>query len=190
MNWGSALSGLTQRSCLLIDFLLCPFSLGRYEVDISGLFGDSVVSRAVFSGSCLMRRCFAKTDTWYFSGNCFVKGHVVFCCSRRLRGRAMFRKNINRTPQTVGGHSCIGSPCHVPLVFADDALALVCLAFFLIIASHDFIERNTLKNFWWHSGCFFLLPWDECRLVEPLGFFWIELPLLIHVWCFVSVLDC
>ena len=102
MNWGSAMSGLTQRSCLLIDFLLCPFSLGRYEVDISGLFGDSVVSRAVFSGSCLMRRCFAKTDTWYFSGNCFVKGHVVFCCSRRLRGRAMFRKNINMTPPTVG----------------------------------------------------------------------------------------
>jgi hypothetical protein len=88
--------------------------------------------------------------------------------------------------QLSSGHCCT----LLMLVFADDALALVCLAFFLIIASHDFIERNTLKNFWWHSGCFFLLPWDECRLVEPLGFFWIELPLLIHVWCFVSVLDC
>jgi hypothetical protein len=32
-------------------------------MDISGFFGDSVVSYAVFSGNCLMRGCIAVVDT-------------------------------------------------------------------------------------------------------------------------------
>lgn len=44
------------------------------------------------------------------------------------KGHMMFRKNINMTPQPVGGGSGIGSICSVLLVFTDGALVLVGLA--------------------------------------------------------------
>ena len=31
----------------------------------------------------------------------------------------------------------------------------------LIITSHDFVERNASKNFWWYSGCFLSLLWTS-----------------------------
>jgi hypothetical protein len=34
----------------------------------------------------------------------------------------MLRKDVNMTPQTVGGGSGIGSSCSASLVFTDDAL--------------------------------------------------------------------
>jgi hypothetical protein len=52
-----------------------------------------------------------RADTWYFSGSCLGKGHMVFCWSRCLRGHVMFRKSISITQQAV-----------------DGPLALVCLA--------------------------------------------------------------
>jgi hypothetical protein len=32
------------------------------KVEISGFFGNTVVSRDVFSGSCLVRACFVEAD--------------------------------------------------------------------------------------------------------------------------------
>jgi hypothetical protein len=40
----------------------------------------------------------------------------------------MIRKNINMTPQIVGGGTGLGLPCSALIVFFHDTLALVCLA--------------------------------------------------------------
>jgi hypothetical protein len=40
-----------------------------------------------------------------------------FAENRHLRGRLMFRKNINGTPQTIGGCSRIATPYNASLVF-------------------------------------------------------------------------
>jgi hypothetical protein len=95
-------------------------------VELSGFFGDLVVSCDVF----IVKGYFAEPDMGedvlvridmsphVFSGSCLVRRHMIFCWSRHLRGGMMFRKNINITPQTVRG-SCIGSPYNASLVFTD-----------------------------------------------------------------------
>jgi hypothetical protein len=46
-----------------------------------------------------------------------VRGHAMFCWKKTLeRGCVMFRKDINRTPQTVRGYSCVAMPCNAFLV--------------------------------------------------------------------------
>ena len=124
-----------------------------------------------FSGSCLVRGCFAEADTgeavllrthmWCFSGSCLVRGHVVFCWSRCLRGCLLLRKNINTTLPREDALALV--LCSASLVFAA-ALALVCLALcwsLLIFVCCDFAERNTPQNFSWYSGWFLPLPWTH-----------------------------
>lgn len=93
-----------------------------------------------------------------FSGSCLVKGHVVFCWSGCLKGHMMFGKSLSMTQQTV-----------------DDSLALVRLAFLTgLCLSWLCREKHTkelLVVFW-----LFLVA-----SVEPRGFLWIELLLLIAV---------
>lgn len=58
----------------------------------------------------------------------------------------------------------------------------------LIIACHDFTERNTPKNFWQCSGCFSPPQWTHADwLVEPCDFFRVDGAIL--VWCFASGLN-
>lgn len=139
-----------------------------------------------FFRSCLVRGCFAETGMWedvlmaQTCGDfidCLVKGHVVFCWTRYFRGHTMFRKNRSIARQTMRGRSWIGSLCK--LCWSS-----------LIFACHNFTERDEPENFWWYSGCFFLLPWTYTDSAEPWGFFWIELLLLIHVWCLLPGWDC
>jgi hypothetical protein len=89
----------------------------------------------------------------------------MFCWSRRLRGCMVFRKSMIRTQQTV-----------------NNALALVLLAMPcwspLISTFQVFIERPMPKNLW-YFGCFLPLPWTPAESVEPCGFFWIKLLLLM-----------
>lgn len=70
------------------------------EMEISGFFNNSVVSHDVFSGSHLVR-----------------EGMDCFAENRHLRGDMMFRKNINRTPQTVRGCSSFAPPGNTSLLF-------------------------------------------------------------------------
>ena len=83
-----------------------------------------------------------------------MKGHVMFCWSRCLRGHVMFGKSVSATQQHRRC-SGIGSPCWSSLMTLLHWFTLLSL---LIIACHDFIERNTPKNFSWCSGCFLPLP--------------------------------
>ena len=46
----------------------------------------------------------------------------------------MLRKNITMTSQTLGGVSCIGSPCSASIDFAGQALGMDC--------QHRGIKRN------------------------------------------------
>jgi hypothetical protein len=73
-------------------------------------------------------------------------------------------------------HSCTGMPCNTLLIFA-------CC---------DFVEKLKMpKNLPWCSFCFLLLPQTRANSVElrPHSFLWIELPLLICVWCLWIQLD-
>jgi hypothetical protein len=120
--------------------------------------------------------CFADADT----------GERMFCRGRSMkgcwsgylkgcsaeadtRGNAdvqMFRKNINMTPQTVGGGTAIGSPCSYLLCLASPHWQCSCTdspyIMFLIFACRDFccdvLESYSPKNFSWYSGnyCHFL----------------------------------
>jgi hypothetical protein len=70
------------------------------------------------------------------------------------------------------------------LVFADDALALDCLATFFssLLTCHNIIERNVPENYLWYFSCFLLLPQTCANLVDPCIFFWIKPLLLILDW--------
>jgi hypothetical protein len=64
-----------------------------------------------------------------------VKGHIMFCWRRCLRGQVMFGKSVSITQQTMDNalalvHLAGLHWASLSLVFTDDALALVCLAFF------------------------------------------------------------
>jgi hypothetical protein len=75
------------------------------------------------------------------------------------------------------------------LVFTDAALALVCLAFF---AEYRLPWLHREKHIKEQLTVFLLLlatSKDSWPYLEPHGFFWIKLLVLIHVWCFASRLD-
>lgn len=93
----------------------------------------------------------------YFSGSCLVS------FAKNTQECVMFRNNINRTPQTVRGGSCLGRTCNVSLV------SLLC--WFLC-----------QKNILWYSGWYWQLLLTHADLVEFCCFCWIEPPLLIYVW--------
>ena len=59
---------------------------------------ESQLYHMIFCWGRHVKGCFAKADT----------GESMFCWSTHLREQLMFRNNINMTPQTVGGSSCIG----------------------------------------------------------------------------------
>lgn len=107
-----------------------------------------------------------------FSRSCLVKGHVVVCWSRRLRGHVMLRKNINTTRQTVSN----------ALVFVR--LGMLCWSS-LIFACCNFIERNMPGNFSWCSGCFLLLLWTCANLGSPV----VSSGLNHSYWFLFDVLD-
>jgi hypothetical protein len=44
-----------------------------------------------------VKGCFAEGDT----------GERMFCYSKHMKGHVMFRRNINMTPQTVGGRTLV-----------------------------------------------------------------------------------
>ena len=100
-----------------------------------------------------VRGCFAEADTW--------EG-MMFCWSRRLKGRVIFRKNINITPQTVRGHSCIANALQH------------CTGWFLLLPQ----TRANLPEQWGlHSikllllihVCCLLLDWTADILTTKLG---------------------
>ena len=97
----------------------------------------------------------------------FQEGMRCFPENRHFRRHVMFRKNINGTPKIVRGHSCTGILCHVSLVFTGLHL----------------LERNCTKAlpvvFW----LILATSTDLCWFSGALLFLWIELLLLIHVWC-------
>jgi hypothetical protein len=85
---------------------------------------------------------------------------------------------------TDSGNSSFGLPCSALTTHMCIGLPYVDL---LSFTWGDFIERNSPKNFS-RGSCGFLA--DSGRVGEPHGFFWIEQPLLIHVWCLLSGLYC
>ena len=105
-----------------------------------------------FSGSCLVRGCFAEADTW--------EGMWCFCWSRCLSEGVVFVKNINIT-QTMRGSFCIAMPWNAFLVFTGLHWSSVVFTGLqwpsLVFAALHIIERNTTKNFLWYSSCFSLL---------------------------------
>ena len=113
-------------------------------------------------------------------------GERMFCWRRHMRGHVMFER-INMTLKTVEGGPCIGSPCFTSLIFADDTLLLVHLAF--VVTSQTVTCQRTSYNvpvasFLFHGlgkidkiSCFFFPPW-------------INLLLLICEWCLLSGLGC
>jgi len=56
----------------------------------------------------------------------------------------------------------------------------------LIFTCGDSVERNSSKTFWWSSGFFPILQWAGADLWSLVGFFWIELLLLIQAWWFAN----
>lgn len=165
---------------------------------ISGFSNNSVVSRDVFlkavtwediwcfcweqtccfSGSCLLRGCFAKANTWQ---NILLKqthewAHD-FCWSKCLRGHVLSKKNINRTSQTGNGCSCIGSAlqCFAGLCWSS-----------LIVTSQRVTHQRTSRGIS-ATSC----PFKTCtNSAEPWGFFWIKRLLWIHDWCLPIWQDC
>ena len=113
------------------------------------------------------------SSMWCFSGSCLVKEHVVFCWSGCLRRHRTFGNSVSTTQQT-----------------ADDALALVHLAFFsdlcLLWLHREKCTRELLVVF----SLLLATLTDSCWLAELWGFFWIEPLLLIPVLCFAGGLDC
>lgn len=118
------------------NWSMCPHgdAWNQTEVEIFGFLNNSVMTHDVFLDAVLWEgmQCFAK--------------------SRHLRGPVMFRKNINRTPQTERGCSCMAASSLLywsSLVFAG-------LHWSHFFASLHFIEKSTLQNFSWYSGWFWL----------------------------------
>ena len=68
------------------------------------------------------------------------------------------------------------------LVFTDNAVALVHLAFFTyhLLGLHREIHTEDLLAKFWQL---FANPMDLSQLAEPYGFFWFKLLLLNHGWC-------
>ena len=90
-------------------------------------------------------------------------------------------------PQTVGAPAqvCLALPHCSSLQHTGIDSPYIAL---LSLACGDFIEtcQSTAPDVPVASCCF-----RGLRLVgKPLIFFWIELFLLIHVWCLLSGLDC
>ena len=98
----------------------------------------------------------------------------------------MFGKDINTAQHTVTTLCGVGLPSTL-LDFADvwfisPRCWFVCC---------DFIQSNSSKSFSWYSSGFLpLLQTPAGWWAEPCSVFWIELLLLIHVWCLPSRLDC
>lgn len=81
-----------------------------------------------------------------------------------------FGRNININPQRMG--ASIGSP-YIAL------LSFTCA---------DSIGRNSPKNSSWAFCGLLLLLWPQAGW-WALRFFWVELPLLVHMWCLPRGLD-
>ena len=127
--------------------------------------------RGCFCRSRLMERCFAKNRHMNFSESNSAKGHVMFCQSRCLRECMMFGKDRLIAQNTVyntgwywftlplffGLHWAL-----LMLVFADNAVQQwFTQSALLIIACHDFINRNAPKYFQQFSRGFLPLPWTQ-----------------------------
>ena len=106
----------------------------------------------------------------------------------QVRECMVLRKSINMNPQSVGRGSGIGLSCSSTLVFTDDAIGLPNTESF-IFACCDFIEKSLPENFLWYSNSFLWLQRTLSDPEEPLGFFWIQLQLLILEWCLPGKLD-
>lgn len=150
--------------------------------------------------------------TWFFSGNCFVRGcsaedrHVVLfwklpderACDVLLeqmfeRTRDVLRES-KYNPAKSGQCSCTHLPCTSLLVIVGLcwywSFLKTLLHWFALLSSMTFtcdsIHRNTPKNFWW---LLLVAPMDSYKLAEP-HFFWIKPLVLICVWCFAVGQDC
>ena len=130
------------------------------EVEISSSFGNSVTSYVLLGQT----------------------GESMFCWSSHMRVHVIFRKSINMTPQRVGGGSGIGSPCSASVVFADTLLSWFSLHhvadLHLQWLCSELLSKELLVIFQWLFDTSTGSDW----LKGPLGFFCIELPLLICEW--------
>ena len=84
------------------------------------------------------------------------------------------------------GSSSIGLLCCASLFFANGTYVLVCLT----LSCWGDVIKGTHQRTSWEvpaASCFFLGLGLVC---EPYSFFWIEVPLLVHVWCLLSGLVC
>lgn len=118
-----------------------PSSLFYYWFSQSELFFEILLLPAWWLGYfwfCWRFSCAVR----HLPGDCLVKGRVVFCWSRPLRGHMMSRKSLSITQQTV-----------------DGALALVCLAT-LCWPSLGF--PNAGLRWWW--------PWNWFALSSSCCF--------------------
>jgi hypothetical protein len=80
-----------------------------------------------------MRGYFAEADTWCFPENCLVKRHVMVCWNGHLREHVVFGKTITQQAldSALAFVCCAGLHwALLMLIFGDDALALIHLAFF------------------------------------------------------------
>lgn len=100
---------------------------------------------------------------WYFSWKLSLWEDILLkqTCERayHILLDQMLRKNIDITPQTVRRCSCIATPCNASLVF---------------ITQREVRTSHGVPTDFRYFYCL--------NLVEPCGFCWIKLLLLIRVW--------
>ena len=77
-----------------------------------------------------------------------------------------------------------------PLIFADNALELVHLAFLVDHHLSWLCGEKCTKELLVVFLLLLAAPMDLWQLVEPCCFFWIKLLLPIYVWCLPRGLDC
>ena len=144
------------------------------EVGISGFVGDSVVSWDIFLETVswedvLLRQTHERMFCW-------EQTHVVFFWKLPGERACDVWKEHKYNPTDILALVHLATLCWSWLGFPDAGL----WGWYSCIVCHDFVERNTPKNFWlfWLVLATSVDLWES---VEPLGFFWIELLLLIHV---------
>ena len=167
-----------MNSCHSWGVFPCP------EVEISGFFGDSVVSCNVFLETLSWEDVFPKaymwedvfpkaymwedvllrTDTWCFSGGNLGKGHVLEgLCERACDVRKGYKYNSMDSGWWWVVFVCLAILYWSSLGFADTGLCWWCWVVLagLVILCWAFIERNApkKKKFWWCSGG--LLPFPQ-----------------------------
>ena len=136
-----------------------------------------------------------------FSGRCLVRGYMIFYWIRHLRRCLMFRKNKNKTPQTVKECSCIGSLQHISGLFPVllNRFTLQCFAGLywsslvtswreVCLVESCLLLATSIYLCQFGRALWFLL--DQTTVTDScLGFAdWSGLLLLIQVRCFE--LDC